>query len=289
MSDIQSITQSPLVHRLLDRNLAPSDDEHSILTARRKSSRARLASMTETIEAMRLQIAVMTEDASQLSQELEVLASVLHPVRSLSDEIIHHICQLAMEDLHSPSLEALSGPNVVDSLSMRHPSWTCVQVCHRWRYVIWNSPRCWTNVVLTFHKSVMLLKFSLLLVNVVARTKGLPLSIALHSRKPIPFLAMPTILQSCFRWQHATLSLTMKDFRLLLEMKHVFGGLRTVQLNLHEPPLTLEQPIDAFSEACFVYSLETAHNITPFFNLAWHQLQRFVHQGNGQALSVGEA
>ncbi len=146
-SPYMSQIQLPLVHCLLDSNLAPSDDERTILTGFRKTSRVRLASLQETIEAMNVQIAVMTEDTSQLSQELDLLDSVLHSVRSLPHEIIHHICQLAMEDLHSPSLEALSGPDVVDSLSMRHPSWTCAHICHRWRCVIWNNPRFWTGVV----------------------------------------------------------------------------------------------------------------------------------------------
>ncbi|KAF9021141.1 hypothetical protein BDZ89DRAFT_896535, partial [Hymenopellis radicata] len=111
-----------------------------------------LASLNDTMEAMKAQLAVMTEDASQLSKELEVLDMVLHPVRSLPPEIIQHICQLAMEDLQSPSLEALASPDIIDSLSMRHPSWVCAQVCHRWRYVIWNAPQCWTSVVLSFDK-----------------------------------------------------------------------------------------------------------------------------------------
>ncbi len=214
-SPYMSHIQSPLVRRLLDSNLAPSDDERTILTGFRKTSRVRLASLQETIEAMNVQLAVMTEDASQLSQELDLLDSVLHPVRSLPHEIINHICQLAMEDLRYPSLEALASPDIIDSLSMRHPVWTCAQVCHRWRYVIWNNPRFWTGVVLTFRKPATALRLTLLLIDVLARTKGLPLSIAIHSRNPIPFLAMPIILQSCSRWHHAALSLTIKDFRLL--------------------------------------------------------------------------
>ncbi|KAF8991903.1 hypothetical protein BDZ89DRAFT_1151316 [Hymenopellis radicata] len=81
--DSQSITHSPLIRHLLGGNLAPTDDERTTLAACREKSRVRLASLNDTMEAMKAQLAVMTEDASQLSKELEVLDMVLHPVRSL--------------------------------------------------------------------------------------------------------------------------------------------------------------------------------------------------------------
>ncbi|KAF8990407.1 hypothetical protein BDZ89DRAFT_1151971 [Hymenopellis radicata] len=49
------------------------------------------------------QLNIMTVDASQLSEGLESLDIVLHPVRMLPREIIGHICELAIEDLQRPS------------------------------------------------------------------------------------------------------------------------------------------------------------------------------------------
>ncbi|KAF8996287.1 hypothetical protein BDZ89DRAFT_1084281 [Hymenopellis radicata] len=250
--DLVALVESHGVRNLLESNDAPTDDARRHLEASRETGRAHFASLSETIDSLTVQLAIMKADAVQVSKGLTVLDTVLNPVRMVPHEIIGRICELAVDDL----------PEVVDSLSMRHPSWTLSHVCRQWRHAIQNYPPCWTNVVLSFDRPAQSIKLAILLMEVMKYVRSFPLSFSLHSRNRISPHCIPLILQTCSRWRHACLSLTVSDFLVLAEMKHALLGLKTLAIDMHDlARYAFPLHIDTFDEVAQLDQLTAPRHV----------------------------
>ncbi|KAF9023152.1 hypothetical protein BDZ89DRAFT_1070149 [Hymenopellis radicata] len=282
--DLVALVESHGVRNLLESNDTPTDDARRHLEASRATGRAHFASLSETIDSLTIQLAIMKADAVQVSKGLTVLDTVLNPVRMVPHEIIGRICELAVEDLPEVTLEYLQSPEVVDSLSMRHPSWTLSHVCRQWRHAIQNYPPCWTNVVLSFDRPAQSIKLALLLMEVMKHVRSFPLSFSLHSRNPISPHCIPLILQTCSRWRHACLSLIVSEFLVLAEMKHALVGLKTLAIDMHDlARYAFPLRIDTFDEVAQLDQLTARRHVgslpivLPGLS---SRVRHFVHEGD---------
>lgn len=121
-SHLAALVESHGVRNLLHSNDVPTDDGRRQREASRETGRAHLTFLNETIHSFTL--------------------------------------QLAVEDLPEVTLEYIRSADVVDSLSMRHPSWTLSHVCRQWRHAIQRCPPCWTNIVLSFDRPAQSIKLA---------------------------------------------------------------------------------------------------------------------------------
>ncbi|KAF9023119.1 hypothetical protein BDZ89DRAFT_1070122 [Hymenopellis radicata] len=254
--DLVALVESHGVRNLLESNDAPTDDARRHLEASRETGRAHFASLSETIDSLTVQLAIMKADAVQVSKGLTVLDTVLNPVRMVPHEIIGRICELAVDDLPEVTLEYLQSPEVVDSLSMRHPSWT---LSHS-------------------------IKLALLLMELMKHVRSFPLSFSLHSRNPISPHCIPLILQTCSRWRHACLSLIVSEFLVLAEMKHALVGLKTLAIDMHDlARYAFPLRIDTFDEVAQLDQLTARRHVgslpivLPGLS---SRVRRFVHDGD---------
>ncbi|KAF8901789.1 hypothetical protein CPB85DRAFT_1323108 [Mucidula mucida] len=226
-------------------NDVPTDDARRQMEASRETGRAHLTFLNETIHSFTL--------------------------------------QLAVEDLPEVTLEYIRSADVVDSLSMRHPSWTLSHVCRQWRHAIQRCPPCWTNIVLSFDRPAQSIKLALLLTELMKHVRGFPLSVALHSLDAMSPHCIPLILQSCSRWRPACLSLLVADFFVLAEMKHALMGLKTLALDIHDVRSYSRTPnIDTFDDVVQLDELRKDVGMLPLvLPVLCCRVRHLIHGGDG--------
>ncbi|KAF9028576.1 hypothetical protein BDZ89DRAFT_986655, partial [Hymenopellis radicata] len=134
------------VATLLKGNDAPHDAERAQLRTFLDGAQGDLAKYDEKLELLLKDVNTLREERDQLHSHIEDARTVLHPIRTLSDDILYEIfahCFPEWPALERKLFNELWLNSKYSSLNSRNAPWTLSQVCSGWRRVALSAPRLW--------------------------------------------------------------------------------------------------------------------------------------------------
>ncbi|PBK94219.1 hypothetical protein ARMGADRAFT_899375, partial [Armillaria gallica] len=129
----------------LRQNGPPLDAEKPALLAAITDGPARLADLEKMIAEAQQALEGLLCERELVKAQLADAKTLLHPIRSLSDEIFQEIfswCVYKWGDIRT-----LPRARSADSLDPQRPPWTLTRVSRRWREIALSSPRLWSTVI----------------------------------------------------------------------------------------------------------------------------------------------
>ncbi|KAF8901115.1 hypothetical protein CPB85DRAFT_1228026, partial [Mucidula mucida] len=132
------IPRTPRVHHLLRSNYPLSEAELTDFHIVVEQSPRITQDIDQRIACVKEAINTLYTARKQAESHLADAKSLLHPIRSLPNEILHEIFTYCV-----PSWETDFVPISVDSLNPRFAPWTLSRVCHNWRELVISSPLLW--------------------------------------------------------------------------------------------------------------------------------------------------
>ncbi|KAJ4484156.1 hypothetical protein C8J55DRAFT_37355 [Lentinula edodes] len=221
VKDLLKTNEAPLHSKLLQSNL--HDAENMLLD------------LNVQLEKMKAEIALFTVKRNQLVTMIETYRNILHPIRRTPPEVLLEIFSYCVEFVDTDHPRICQN---IDSLDTKQAPWSLAQVCKYWRFVVLECPRLWSSLSLDLarmeHKDpakAQELEYNAiaLLSHYLRRSKDCPLTIAVHSTRPMhPIVSL--ICSHSGRWSNVLLSLPPEGFRLLSTIKGCLPKLKALHL-----------------------------------------------------------
>ncbi|KAK0214320.1 hypothetical protein IW262DRAFT_1440768 [Armillaria fumosa] len=141
----QQALRSARVAELLRQNGPPLDAEKPALLATIADGPTRLADLEKMIAEAQQVLGDLLRERELVKVQLADAKILLHPLRSLSDDIFREIFSWCVPNW--VDIRTSPGYLSAESLCPQRPPWTLTRVSHRWRDVALSSPRLWCTVI----------------------------------------------------------------------------------------------------------------------------------------------
>ncbi|KAF9011529.1 hypothetical protein BDZ89DRAFT_963967, partial [Hymenopellis radicata] len=136
------------VATLLKGNNAPHDTERAQLRTFLDGAQGDLAEYDDKMELLLKDMNDLREERDKLHSHIEDAQTVLHPIRTLSDDILHEIFAHCVPEWGALEQKLLNEPDsAYSSLNSSTAPWTLSQVCSGWRRVALSAPRLWSTII----------------------------------------------------------------------------------------------------------------------------------------------
>ncbi|KAF5340096.1 hypothetical protein D9758_013164 [Tetrapyrgos nigripes] len=132
---LESFAPTSTVESLLDTNLPPHHSSLPALLASCQAADSYVQTVKSQIKHLEDTIATLTEKVDQAASYVTKYKKILHPIRSLPNEVLAEIFFLCTSDLTNP-------------LCVNEMPWVLGQVCRRWRDVALSAPKIYSNIAL---------------------------------------------------------------------------------------------------------------------------------------------
>ncbi|KAF9001655.1 hypothetical protein BDZ89DRAFT_670908 [Hymenopellis radicata] len=129
------------LRELFSHNAPPNTDEALLIRHTSFDDAPLLASLEEQIAYHTRELARATLARDSILAHPDHVKSLLHPIRSLPEDILLAIFMLCTQGHTVPP----------DSLGIYWAPWVLSQVCRRWRFIALSLPRLWTRLDLSRH------------------------------------------------------------------------------------------------------------------------------------------
>lgn len=209
------------------------------------------------------------------------LQALLHPVRSLPDDVLMEIFEWC-----SPCLSSKKGPHrcrseirVCDSLNHNRHPWVLSQVSRRWRIIALSQPSLWASIHLPLPMYALYPPENLLrrLGLMLQRSKSYPLSLAVKEDGN-DCGVMPLLLAETGRWKSLHANATSAFFRPLSDLS--FPALTHATIFLRTSHRWVI-PFTAFRRASRLSSFDMCGVPSSKVELPWSQLRVVTIRGHG--------
>ncbi|KAF9029364.1 hypothetical protein BDZ89DRAFT_950640, partial [Hymenopellis radicata] len=135
-------TRTARVEELLRENHPPLDVELSAFRSDIDNARAALQNLDAKIAQAEEVLNNLLSARQQAQLHLEEAKSLLHPLRSIPSELL--------VEIFSHCTPRVRHGEDTDVLEPQRAPWLLTRVCHRWRELVINSPRLWTQLLIDF-------------------------------------------------------------------------------------------------------------------------------------------
>ncbi|KAF9038933.1 hypothetical protein BDZ89DRAFT_1157001 [Hymenopellis radicata] len=138
------------VAMLLKGNNALHDVDSADLRAFLDGAPGRLAKYDEKMELLLKDVNDLHKERDEFQCRIQEARNLLHPVRTLSDDVLGEIFAHCFPEWEALERKLLSEPTTdYSSLNSSYAPWTLSQVCSRWRRVTLSTPRLWSTIMFT--------------------------------------------------------------------------------------------------------------------------------------------
>lgn len=279
----QHALRSARVAELLRQNGPPLDAEKPALLAAITDGPARLADLEKMIAEAQQVLGGLLRERELVKLQLADAKTLLHPIRSLSDEVFHEIFSWCVYDWGD--LRASSGYLSAESLDPQRPPWTLTRVSHRWRDVALSSPRLWSTVIfdssryseLKVTDRTCLFRLSTQL----ARARECDLTVFIRSGSSSDLHNHPAFAlleASAYRWK--SLYANMPPRSLAAFSGNAFPRLcdLVVKVKAGSPPVQRSMIVDAFESALSLQTFRACTDADPcrILRLPWSSLTSYT-------------
>ncbi|KAF8901101.1 hypothetical protein CPB85DRAFT_1228015, partial [Mucidula mucida] len=131
------IPRTPRVHHLLRSNYPPCEAELTDFRNVVEQFPRIIQDIDQRIDSVKEVLKSLHAARKQAESHVADAKSLIHPIRSLPNEILHEIFTYCVPR------DADFIPVTVDSLDPRFAPWTLARVCHIWRELVISSPLLW--------------------------------------------------------------------------------------------------------------------------------------------------
>ncbi|KAF9029345.1 hypothetical protein BDZ89DRAFT_986106, partial [Hymenopellis radicata] len=208
------------VEELLRENSPPLDVELSPFRSDMDNTRAALQNLDAKIAQAKEVLDDLLSARQQAQSHLEDAKLLLHPLRSFPSELLVEIFSHCI-----PRVENIEDTNTLDP---RRAHWLVTRVCHRWRELMVNSPRLWTQLLIDFSKHIGYntdLQYAYRASLFIERSRGLPMEVYLGSPEPVSNHWLTVLERGIPRWRYLHADVPQSSLQCLFE--HDFSNLRT--------------------------------------------------------------
>lgn len=259
--------------KLLQSNNLPSDVERVELIATASTWTSQTSDLDQDIAQVQETLKALVLKRNGVTQNLNSVASALHPIRSISDSILREIFMLCVK-----GWDDFVAANIVhDSLDSRHPPWTLSQVSHHWRHVALSTPQLWSSISLNFnaHQSYRDVSWSFKFGIHLQRAGHSRLFLRISSHSNIAkHRIMPILITSTSRWRRLRVNMPFTSFSPLSFSAEYLNSL--IQLIIDDPSSDfLPCQIDTFRIAPAILDLKISPRVAPYLDLPWKNLVNF--------------
>ncbi|KAJ3727531.1 hypothetical protein C8R42DRAFT_340289 [Lentinula raphanica] len=225
----------PAIQALLKSNQAPLHTH--MLQSNLRDAQITLSNLNVFLDSTSTELDPdLTAKRDQLTMMIQSYRNVLHPIRRTPPEVLLEVfsyCIPFVDTMHTLKCRK------IDSLNTSLAPWTFGQVCKHWRSIVLECPRLWSSLsvnvdwLLSANRSMgwqqAECRAIYLLSNYLRRSKDCPLTIAVHSFRPLSPI-IPVIYSHSGRWSNILLSLHAEDFSLLSMIKGHLPRLKNLHL-----------------------------------------------------------
>ncbi|KAF9016225.1 hypothetical protein BDZ89DRAFT_1166368 [Hymenopellis radicata] len=213
---------------LFRQNHPPLDVELPAFRKIVEDARAALEDVDSKIFQARQLLKNLLSARQRAESHLEEAKSVLHPMRSIPNELLLEIFSRCIPEIFSDE-----DP---DALDPKGAPWLLARVCHRWRELAVNTPQLWTHVRLDFDKHrrhISDQQCAYKLGVFTERSRGLPMVVYLGSKDSIEYHpVLPVLGASIPRWRHLLVDIPRSSLQRL--SGNNFSMLRTMLLQYND-------------------------------------------------------
>ncbi|KAF9016237.1 hypothetical protein BDZ89DRAFT_1075817 [Hymenopellis radicata] len=275
-------TRTARVKELLRQNHPPLDVELFAFRKIADDARATLDDLDSKIVQARELLENLLSARQQAQSHLEDTKSLLHPMRSIPDELILEI--------FGHCISRIPNDQDPDALDPKGAPWLLTRVCHRWREVAINSPQLWTHLFLDFDRQmdhITDLQCAYKVGVFTDRSRGLPMTVYLGSEESLKGRpVLPVLEVSIPRW-NAFPEITLQTFEKLFLRDNDFPDEWDISLDVFDSTNTpalrnLEVPMDeswlALKHVVLPWSRLTSITSFPAFDAdGWNCLRTLVN------------
>ncbi|SJL11557.1 uncharacterized protein ARMOST_14962 [Armillaria ostoyae] len=273
--------RSPRVSTLLHQNGYPETDERAAFESIVKNGEDVLVDLDMRIDEARQLLESLLIERRRATTHIDDAKTILHPVRALSDDILHEIfswCVYDWDDIVSRRCY----PH--ESLNTCHPPWTLACISRKWRDITLSSPLLWSTLILDFPKyakAMVTERMCLFRLGIyLQRSKDCDLSVSIHSRYPSildhpPFTLLAV---SASRWKHLRVNMgpiSLQDFS-----GSVFLRLNTLYVRFNGKPTSSQRRIsvDTFQTAPHLQYFSSTGDVALYhtLHLPWSKLTTYA-------------
>ncbi|KAF8892382.1 hypothetical protein CPB85DRAFT_1230601 [Mucidula mucida] len=150
-STSHSFDRTARVATLLNGNNAPHDTERAQLQTFLDEAKDNIANYDEKLELLLKDMNALREERDALQCDAQDAQTILHPIRTLSDDVLHEIFAHCVPEWGALEKELMDEPDLAySSLNSKNAPWTLSHVCFRWRRVALSAPRLWSTIAFTW-------------------------------------------------------------------------------------------------------------------------------------------
>ncbi|KAK0231976.1 hypothetical protein EDD85DRAFT_97168 [Armillaria nabsnona] len=244
--------RSSRVNTLLQQNGSPETDERATFESIVKKGEDVLTDLDMRIDEARQLLESLLIERRRVATHIDDAKIILHPVRALSDDILHDIfswCVYDWDDIVSRRCHPR------ESLDPRFPPWTIACVSRKWRDITLSSPLLWSTLILDFPKyakAMVTERMCLFRLGIyLQRSRDCDLSVSIHSRYPsiLDHPPFTLLVVSASRWKHLRVNMgpiSLQDFS-----GTVFLRLNTLYVRFNDKTISSQRRIsvDTFQTA----------------------------------------
>ncbi|KAK0198040.1 hypothetical protein F5146DRAFT_972553 [Armillaria mellea] len=235
----------------------------------------------EKIDHVQQVLNVLLDGQAKVTENLRAAERLLHPIRSIPDDILGHIFSFCVYEIY----DILTERNAPDSLDSRDPPWTLSQVCRSWRRVALSTATLWRCLSVDFKqcrepKAVRLHQFMLGLH--LQRARHCQLTIRLSSTNDVSTHAsVPILLTSIHFWRHLRARVPAESLAVFSHYGPYLESLHYLQIRLPIKHDDTVPTIHAFDMAQKLRILDLHSMLCRHFHLpgSGNSLTKLVIQG----------
>lgn len=279
--------QKSRLQALRNTNDCPDDQEIQGINDLAATLRQASAVLASRIAVLQAELAGIVEEKARTDALLNDIAAVLHPSRRLPQEILSNIFSIALNSFPIPMASNFNTLSMVDSLHRSYPAWVLSKVSSRWRRAALGNSSIWSRLILSFdssHWEDNALNISFLLMSFLSRSGNQPIILHLGSMEPDALYnhpALPILLMSCHRWQHAFICIHWSDYAVLESAPSPFTHLEFLYLLFRQSP-PLDWTCEAFKESQTPKLRNISSNLPRALlsqTMPWSQIHEYLHGG----------
>ncbi|KAG7450859.1 uncharacterized protein BT62DRAFT_928143 [Guyanagaster necrorhizus] len=267
---------------LLKTNVPPLEAEKAFFRKAKKDLPVVVSDLDEQITQTQELLHTLMEERAQAAEELRHAKVVLHPLRTIPDDVLREI--FLFNKVTWDDFVRLGDPRRIDfydSLDPRNAPWSLTQVCRNWRSVALSMPSLWNCISLDFNvyhrKRDRPASVALKLGLHIQRARRSLLSIRIESMVDIhTHNAFPIILTSMSQWRRLHIRTPIATLHYLTQCKAFLESLEEVYIiGSLFPVATIAHNIETFQMAANLRRLnvfEKAVFHSHHIRVAWSQL-----------------
>ncbi|SJL15851.1 uncharacterized protein ARMOST_19357 [Armillaria ostoyae] len=279
----QQTLRSARIAELLRQNGPPLDAEKPALFAAIIEGPEKLADIEKKIAEAQQVLEGLLRERELVKLQLADAKTLLHPIRSLSDEIFHEIFSWCVYDWGY--IRASAGCLSAESLDPQRPPWTLTRVSYRWHDVALSSSRLWSTVIFDSCRyselKVTDRTCSFRLSTQLARARECDLTIFIRSSSSSDLHNHPAFAlleASAYRWK--SLYANMPPRSLAAFSGNAFPRLcdLVVKVKARSPSAQRSMIVDTFESAPSLQTFRTISDADPcrILRLPWSSLTSYT-------------